>query len=421
MDAAGALIPIEVIAVNSTLNAQPVRVAGIRDLREQRRQEVERQALQQRVERAQRTESLGVLAGGIAHDFNNLLVSVLGNAEIISADAKDEQTRIMSDSIVIAAERAAELTTRLLVYAGRGELGPPTSFNVSTLIDELVRLLLKRDAESQSVQTEIESGCFVVGDRASLTQVLLNLMTNALDASSQSEQAIEVRVAHVTSLDDRWDDALGATVRPGNWVLIEVEDFGVGMDQLTQSRVFEPFFSTKSTGHGLGMAGCLGIVENHRGALHVQSELGVGTRFSLLLPSSSPDSKKVVTHPADLSAPCRVLVVDDEPMVREQMRRTLTLRGYDVTEADSAGSCLAVLENETFDVVLMDIIMPGMSGTEAVSELRSRGCEIPVVFVSGYFEAEHEKGLGSLSFQGFLRKPYSISDLVAAVESARQQ
>lgn len=103
------------------------------------------------------------------------------------------------------------------------------------------------------------------------------------------------------------------------------------------------------------------------------------------------------------------------------MRRTLTLRGYDVTEADSAGSCLAVLENETFDVVLMDIIMPGMSGTEAVSELRSRGCEIPVVFVSGYFEAEHEKGLGSLSFQGFLRKPYSISDLVAAVESARQQ
>lgn len=420
VDAAGELVPIEVIAVNSTLNGQPVRVAGIRDLRDQRRQEVERRALQQRVERAQRTESLGVLAGGIAHDFNNLLVSVLGNAEILVADATDEESKLMLESIILAAERAAELTTRLLVYAGRGELGPPSAFNVSTLLDELVRLLLKRDAEASQIQSEIESGCFVLGDRASLTQVLLNLLTNAIDASSPDDEAIAVRLTNVTELDDRWDDSLGATVRPGSWILIEVEDFGVGMDAVTQSRVFEPFFSTKSTGHGLGMAGCLGIIENHNGALHVRSELGRGSCFSLLFPASSPNSKQVVINTGDASAPCRVLVVDDEPMVREQLRRTLTLRGYNVTEADSARSGLAVLQDEAFDVVLMDIIMPGMSGTEAISELRSRGCETPVIFVSGYFDTEHQKGLEQLSFQGFLRKPYSISDLLAAVEAARR-
>ncbi len=425
VDKAGALVPVEVIAINSTHEGLPIRVAGIRDLRPQRRQEVERYALQQRVERAHRLESLGLLSGGIAHDFNNLLVSVLGNAELLLDDAKDEDSQQMLQAILIAAERGSELTSRLLAYAGRGDVAPTATFSVSELVRGLVQLFPAREASTPVFQANIQADCSIAGDRASLTQVLLNLFTNALDATQAKAKEdgadphpVLVSVEEISEPDERWEEALGATIAPGNWVLIEVRDYGVGMDDATQARVFEPFFTTKSKGHGLGMAACLGIVEHHRGALHLRSERGKGSCFSLLLPTSKATSQRPSALPRGGSS-YRVLVVDDESMVREQIRRSLSLRGHAVVEAESGSACLEKLTDGAFDVVLLDIRMPNMSGVDVLREIRARGLEVPVVFVSGYFDEQQEKELVGMSFQGFLTKPYTIDGLTSAIEHAR--
>lgn len=419
LDHSGGLIPVEVIAVNSTHEGLPTRVAGLRDLRPQRRQEVERYALQQRVERAHRLESLGVLSGGIAHDFNNLLVSVLGNAEILLEEIQNQDHRQMLESILIAAERGSELTSRLLSYAGRGDVAPTRLFSLSELVSGLLQLFPHRDA-ARMFDADIHEGCSLVGDRASLTQVLLNLLTNAIDASlSQSPQPappIRVLVRPVSEPDGRWEEALGATVAPGQWILIEIEDFGVGMDEATQARVFEPFFSTKPKGHGLGMAACLGIVEHHRGALHLTSKEGKGTCFSLLLPAAAETQRPTSAPPS--GGTYRVLVVDDEEMVREQIRRSLSLLGHTVIEAGSAEACLEQLELSAPDVILLDIRMPGKSGIEVLREIRERGNQVPVVFVSGYYDEQQEDDLSRLSFQGFLKKPYPKAALIDAVEQA---
>jgi two-component system cell cycle sensor histidine kinase/response regulator CckA len=208
----------------------------------------------------------------------------------------------------------------------------------------------------------------VHGDRATLSQVLMNLLTNASDALGDRAGMIGVCTRRVSEVDARWDSAVGATVRPGDWVLIEVKDSGDGMDEATRGRVFEPFFSTKERGHGLGLAACLGIVSAHGGAVLVESQLGQGSCFSVLLPASRVEHQAAVRPAAArVAQPCKVLIVDDEGVVRAQLRRSLELRGY------------------------------------------------------SYLDVSVELRLPRGEFQGFLAKPYGASDLAAAMEHALAQ
>jgi two-component system cell cycle sensor histidine kinase/response regulator CckA len=226
----------------------------------------------------------------------------------------------------------------------------------------------------------------------------------------------------VTHVDARWDAALGATVGPGDWVLIEVEDSGAGMDDATRGRVFEPFFSTKERGHGLGLATCLGIVSAHGGAVLVESEVGRGSCFSLLLPASKEtpaSTERPAATPTSRSG--RVLIIDDEPLVRTQLRRTLELRGYTVIDAADGRSGLAAAQASSPDVVILDMTMPDMDGAEVLQRLRAGGSRVPVIISSGYLDASLELRLPRGQFQGFLAKPYGASDLSAAIESALGQ
>jgi CheY-like chemotaxis protein len=260
----------------------------------------------------------------------------------------------------------------------------------------------------------------VYGDRATLTQVLMNLLTNASDALEESAGVISVRVDRVYKPDERFRRALGKPVGPGDWVLIEVRDTGKGMDAATLERVFEPFFTTKSKGHGLGLAACVGIVTSHGGAILVESEPGQGSCFSVLLPASLIQASPVTlpSQGRERSAQ-RALIIDDQPMVRAYLRHALTRLGYDSEEAYNGESGLARLQSEGIDVVVLDMTMPDLSGAEVLSRLRARGDGVPVILVSGYHDLAAD--LDPKSFQAFLVKPFGISQLAKALEQATAQ
>jgi two-component system cell cycle sensor histidine kinase/response regulator CckA len=416
----GETVPTLVVVAASTLNGQPVRVAGVRDLRPAKRLEAERRAREQQVERAQRLDSLGVLAGGIAHDFNNLLAGILGNAELLTGVTTGED-REAADAIVTAAQRAAALTRQMLAYAGQRDLGRREPVDLGAVVRELRALLDATLSKKAKLELAIEPGSVVLGDRSTIGQVLMNLLTNASDALGGQPGEIRVRATRVHDVDARWDAAQGATVRPGDWVLIEVRDTGVGMDEATRGRVFEPFFSTKEQGHGLGLAACLGIVTAHGGAVLVESEPGRGSCFSILLPAGEAAAAEPSARPQAAATLCRVLVVDDEALVRTQLRRSLELRGYTVEEASDGGAALAVLlgAGPQPDVVVLDMTMPDIDGAEVLRRVRAAGSRVPVVVSSGYLDVSIDRRLPRDTFQGFLAKPYGATDLVEAIERAR--
>jgi two-component system, cell cycle sensor histidine kinase and response regulator CckA len=417
--ASGEHVPVEIVGVTSTLDGEPVRVGAIRDLRAVRRQEMERRKLEQQLEQSQRLESLGVLAGGIAHDFNNLLVGVIGNAELLLGSLTDPEDLESVRGILAAGRRAAALTAQMLAYAGRRELGRREPLDLGAMALELRTLLDAALSKKARLDIVADAGCIVNGDRATLTQVLMNLLTNASDALEGNAGHIRVSVTREGAPDARWDRALGATVGPGDWVLVEVSDTGSGMEAATMSRVFEPFFTTKQKGHGLGLAASLGIVSSHGGAVLVESRPGSGSTFSVLLPGAPGAHELPVTgRDAEHVGSLRVLVVDDEAIVRRNLRRVLELRGHVVEEAPDGVTGLARVEAFHPDVIVLDMTMPDVDGAEVLRRLRARGSRVPVVLSSGYMEVAQERGLDRTAFQGFLVKPYGVAELLEVLERA---
>jgi len=420
----GEVVPFEIVAVQSTLNGAPVRLTAVRDLRPAKRQEAERLKLQQDLERSQRLDSLGVLAGGIAHDFNNLLVGVLGYAELLQARLAEPFDRELLQGILDAGNRAASLTAQMLAYAGQKELGPRTPIDLGELLRELRSLFDAALPKNARVVLSADEACFVLGNRATMTQVLMNLLTNAADALGGQAGTIVASVRRIRLPDDRFAAALGAKVEPGEWVLVEVSDTGCGMKPETEARIFEPFFTTKEQGHGLGLAACLGIVASHGGAMHLETRADEGSTFFVLLPAHAarpePVARAEAAVPVAVHGP--VLVVDDEPMVRTQLRYALRQRGYEIEEAGDGQAALRALEDgadERFSAVVLDVILPDLSGIEVLRRLRERGGRVPVVLASGYHDAALE--LDPKSFQGFLIKPYSLEQLFGTLERAIAQ
>jgi PAS domain S-box-containing protein len=419
VDASGQHIPVEIIAVMSTLNGEPVRLAGIRDLREAQRLEQERRRLELHVQRGQRLESLGTLAGGIAHDFNNLLVGVLGNAEFLSSRLRDPEERECSETIRIAAERAASLTKQLLAYAGKTQPGERGPVDIAALWRELRSLLDATLSKKAHIELRLAPHCIVHGERATIMQVLMNLLTNASDALLDKPGVIEVSARRVHVPGPEWQQALGAATGPGEWVLLEVKDTGIGMDEATAARIFEPFFSTKAKGHGLGLAACLGIVAAHGGGIRVESAPGSGTCMSVLLPAlrDAPAKPTVEASPIRAKA-CCVLVIDDEPLVLQNVRRSLEPHGFRVALANDGGSALARYREVAPDLVIVDLTMPDMNGVEVVRRMREAGATMPIILSSGNLDIEVLRSLPPGAVQGTLPKPYGPKALLEAIERA---
>ncbi len=381
----------------------------------------ERRRLDEWMQQTRKFESLGVLAGGIAHDFNNLLTPILGEASLALLDLPAASPlRARLERIRGAAQRAAALTAEMLHYGGLGTL-ELRSLELSALADGLFQLLESTTSGRARLVLELERGLPVVaGDPATLAQVLRNLVANAAEAGP--EGATIVLRTSVCELDRAALERcfLGQALSPGRFVRIEVEDAGHGMDAETRERLFDPFYTTKFTGRGLGLAAVLGIVRGHRGAIEVHSAPGRGSRVSVLLPVAPEVSATASPHEvAALSAVggAKVLVVDDDEAARELAAETLRRAGFVPICVAESSDALAWLHEEAAGVraVVLDWAPPASGAEEVLEALRSARPGVPVVLVSGPEPALALEAPGLRSGDVFLRKPYLPSELARRV------
>ncbi|OQW97974.1 MAG: hypothetical protein BWK77_00370 [Verrucomicrobia bacterium A1] len=401
------------------------------DVTERRRTEAEKRRMEQQMLQVQKLESLGVLAGGIAHDFNNLLMSILGNADLALSDlpAQSAVRESLAD-IVRASRQAADLCRQMLAYSGKGRFSvEPVRLN--DLIEEMAHLLVVSISKNVTLHCRFADDLpYVEGDVTQLRQIVMNLITNA-------SEALETKTGEVTlatGIEDCGPDGPAGTVTQerlpgGPYVYMEVRDTGCGMEPETLARIFDPFFTTKFTGRGLGLAAVLGIVRSHKGAICVTSEPGQGTTFRVLFPASTkvrppepePDTTRTASAPRASGA---ILLVDDEPGVREVAGRMLISAGFEVTVAASGAEAVEIVRSapERIACVLLDLTMPQMDGEETLARLRAVRGDLPVVISSGYSEQEIVRRFAGRDLAGFIQKPYVRAQLVSVLRevAARQ-
>ena len=363
---------------------------------------------------SQKLESLGVLASGIAHDFNNLLVGIMGNAGVALADLpRSSDIREPIEEIEDASKRASELTRQLLAYAGKGK------FNIEAVdVSLLVRAMTSLVSAATNAPVELrldEPGPVVRGDATQLRQVVMNLLTNAADASVESGGLVVVRSGVMFAGREFLEACnVGRDLPSGQYAFIEVEDSGCGMAPEIVDRIFDPFFTTKTAGRGLGLAATLGIARGHGGALWVASRPGRGTTFRLLCPlADAPCESEMVVPTVDTSIEgATVLVVDDEAHVSVLLDRVLTragCRAICVARGEEALDVLAI--NDAVDIVILDVTMPGMSGRETYRRMRELRADVPIVLCSGQSPEDYADLVTSSAHTSSLTKPFGIAAL----------
>ncbi|HUE89820.1 MAG TPA: ATP-binding protein [Vicinamibacterales bacterium] len=379
-----------------------------------RLREVERQLLQ-----AQKMEAVGRLAGGIAHDFNNQLTVILGLTQLLLEDVTDVKQKRDLGEIEAAAQRSAALTKQLLAFSRRQVFHiepvylPAVVRNVSRLLERIL-------GEDIRCELDLDPGTeLVLGDAGQFEHVLTNLAVNARDAMPEGGQLM---VSTGTTEFNEDDARQHPMMQKGRYTVLSVADSGHGMDDETKAQIFEPFFTTKEAGKGtgLGLSTVYGVVKQMNGFIWVYSEPGHGTTFRLYFPITSerPDAAINRIYVEKRSAgTARVLVVEDDPGVRELVARTLRQNGYHVTVASSAEEASDYFDQPdvSLDLVLVDVILPGQSGPMLLEQFERFA--IPVIFMSGY-SAAHVQNRGRLGSFPLLTKPFSSAQLVSAVEQA---
>lgn len=381
----------------------------------------EQSSLEEQLRQSQKMEAIGRLAGGIAHDFNNLLTVINGyTGMLIDTLSANDPRRADAERVKTAAERAAALTRQLLAFS-RKQVLTPTTLNLNSVVADLSRMLprlLGEDIDLAFIPGE--PICSIFADRGQIEQVLMNLIVNARDAMPEGGKIT------VETMNKRLDEKYARQRRgiiPGEYVMLAVTDTGMGMDATTQARIFEPFFTTKEEGKGtgLGLATVYGIIKQSGGHIAVYSEPGQGSTFRIYFPATSASQK---TEPEPLPAPYRVkgetvLVIEDETDLRSMIVSALRRRKYNVLEARTGEEALELVQqNGDVHLLITDIVMPGMRGTEAAQRLSSTIPALRVLYMSGYTDNAmfHQKLLDTGTL--FLQKPFTVSALEEKVQQA---
>ncbi len=399
---------------------RPVRMSGTNtDITERKRVQTEQAALEARLQQAEKLAAIGQLAGGIAHDFNNQLTVVLGNATVLRNHLREPHEVNLIDSLVEAASRTAELTRKLVAFA-RMNHERKSEIDVHTLLVDIIALL---GAEpTLTISTYLQASPSVVhGNATSLSSAILNLALNARDAMPQGGNlTFETRSLYI---DADHAAAVAPTFKPGSYLAISVSDTGPGITQDVLSHLFEPFFTTKPVGEGTGMslAAAYGTVRSHGGAIQVHSQIGQGSTFHVYLPySSAPEGNgthELPSTPAPAKRGKRVLVVDDEPLVRQALLALIQAFGYEVECRADGPSAIACLEaRDDIGLVILDLVLPGMGGAAIFRAMREMRPDLQLLVSSGYADGEECQELLAEGAAGTLAKPFRAEELARTLE-----
>ncbi len=413
------------VVARNPATGEPLRIAGTHtDITARKQAEQENEKLNRKMLETQKLESLGVLAGGIAHDFNNLLTVILGNASLTQVEAGvTEGERARMHTIATAAKRAADLCRQLLAYAGKGAF-VIERFDLNRVTQETARLL-ELSVHKATLEFELAPGLPAIeADPSQIRQIIMNLVLNAAEAIGSKPGRIRVITTSVTLREGELPDALPVgTQLSGRYVRLEINDEGAGMTPDVLSRIFDPFYTTKFAGRGLGLAAVLGIVRSNKGALTVQSQLGRGSVFRVYLPASlnAPGPVDTIFAPTPVvpkpASSGTVLVADDEASVRQVISAVLKRSGYEVVAVENGDEALRRFnaEPDRFHLALLDITMPGTDGLTALRRMRVLRPTIPCIILSGHSEQDAAGDFGGTGKTIFLQKPFDLEALSKAL------
>jgi signal transduction histidine kinase/ActR/RegA family two-component response regulator len=414
----------------SDADGHPDHVLGVvADISELMTTQLELRQREEELRQAQKMEAVGRLAGGVAHDFNNLLTTILGRTHFLKDHVSDEEAREDLDEIEKSAERAANLTQQLLMFS-RKQVVQPRVLDLNALIVDIERMLRRLVREDVVFETKLDPDLAPVrADPGGLEQVLVNLVVNAQDAMPRGGR-LRIETAN-GSLDD------------ATHVVLTVSDTGEGMAPETLRHAFDPFFTTKPVGKGtgLGLATVYGIVQQARGQVLVESQPNEGTTFRIYLPRVTVEGMDTAPNPGEgaeesgseerssvggpeWSGTSRggvetILLVEDDDAVRPLMAKVLERNGFEVVHAASGGEALEICQDPdaSIDLLLSDVVMPGMSGRELAEAVKEIVPDVPVLLVSGHHEDEILRRGVDQQETALLRKPFDAQGLVRAVRS----
>jgi len=385
---------------------------------------IERDRLEEQLRQATKFDAIGMLAGGIAHDFNNLLSVIIGNVELsMPALPPDSDASLSLEQAVTACKTAAELCNQMLAYAGKAAV-TAEPLDCNAIVQEIGALLAVAISKKVTLRFELhEAPMGGVADGSQIRQVLMNLITNASEAIGDADGVVVLGSESVALSAEDLEQRYGATsLEPGEYVRLWGRDTGSGITPETEAKIFDPFFTTKPAGRGLGLAAVQGIVRSHGGTLVLDTEVGKGTTFSVLLPLVTLRGARSSAAPGTGAAPssARILVVDDEPAVRQVLVRILQGAGYKVIEARDGREGVEVFRSQAdaIDCVLLDLSMPKMDGAEAFARMQEIRSDVLFFLLSGFAEQEILDRFRDARLAGVIQKPPQMDLLLRTVAEA---
>ena len=415
----GRVFPVEIHANYVRIGNQELNYVSVRDITERKGAEDELRKLQAQISQTQKLESLGVLAGGIAHDFNNLLTAMLGHASLARLELPaDSPIASYLGEIELAARNAANLTNQMLTYSGQGQfVNQPIRLDV--VVQEMLQLLSTVVSKKVQIAPTLELAP-IEGDPTQTRQIIMNLIINASDSFGGEPGVIRVRTG-IRQMDSAslQSPYIPKRLNAGRYSFVEVADDGCGMNEETLQKIFDPFFSTKMAGRGLGLAAVLGIIRGHHGTIKVTSTPGRGSTFEVFFPATEAQAKPD-SDGSDQGLSLgkgTVLVIEDEDFIRRLLQKCLAKAGFCVLSAADGIEGLAVFDQHSTSVsaILLDLTMPRMDGLEVLKELRSRSANVPILVMSGYSEQGRFQQNSNLASCEFIQKPFMPTDLLARV------
>ena len=395
---------------------QPHKIIGsIRDISDQK--ELEDQLVQ-----AQKMESIGKLVGGIAHDFNNLLTVINGNSELALLHLKKGTTDLERElnAISMAGSKAADLTRHLLTFS-RKQFFQPRIVNINQLILNLKEMIFRLLGEDINIDLDLDSDIpSIKADPSQIEQILINLLINARDAvQKKHSRGTGKKIGIETRSGNCPHEKRNKKAESGECIILSINDNGIGIREEIKQKIFEPFFTTKSHGSGFGLSTVYGIVKQNNGFIDVQSVYEEGCRFNIYWPvCEQPAGIKNASNKKDIVIGNeKVMVVEDEDTVRRIAVDALETYGYNVWEASNGKEALSLFNrhNNSFDLLISDLIMPKMGGRELMEKIRIKHPDLKILFISGYAHDDIFQDIMSGRMINFLQKPYTINDLIAKV------